>query len=68
MGLPHIRSVAFDVLVETLWGVVIADNLTVVTTDLENIIGARDFLQVIVTAPLQSAISIWGLYLLLGWR
>lgn len=39
-----------------------------VTSDLENIVNGRDFLQLLVFAPLQCAISIWGLYLLLGWR
>ncbi|VDC06815.1 unnamed protein product [Peniophora sp. CBMAI 1063] len=38
-----------------------------VTSDLENIINGRDFLQIFVFAPLQCVISIYGLHLLLGW-
>ena len=45
-----------------------ANYITVVTSDLENIINARDFLQIILFAPLQCAISIYGLHILLGWR
>ncbi|KZV73085.1 ATP-binding cassette transporter [Peniophora sp. CONT] len=38
-----------------------------VTSDLENIVNGRDFLQMILFAPLQCAISVYGLYLLLDW-
>ncbi|VDC06819.1 unnamed protein product [Peniophora sp. CBMAI 1063] len=41
--------------------------MNLVTIDLENIVTGRDFLQAVLFAPLQCAISIWGLYLLLGW-
>ncbi|KAG8912149.1 hypothetical protein FRC00_005159 [Tulasnella sp. 408] len=38
-----------------------------ISTDLENIVEARDFLFVIWYAPLQIALSIWFLYRILGW-
>ena len=39
-----------------------------VTTDLENVVEARDFLFIVVYVPLQIALSIGFLYVVLGWR
>ncbi|KAF7364934.1 Multidrug resistance-associated ABC transporter protein [Mycena venus] len=38
-----------------------------VTTDLGNIVDSRDFLVLVIYIPLQIAIGIWFLYVLLGW-
>ncbi|CCM01503.1 uncharacterized protein FIBRA_03559 [Fibroporia radiculosa] len=38
-----------------------------VTTDLDNIIGGRDFLFFVVQVPLQLGLCVWFLYHLLGW-
>ncbi|KAJ7130893.1 hypothetical protein C8R46DRAFT_659815 [Mycena filopes] len=38
-----------------------------VTTDLGNIVDNRDFLVVVVFIPLQIAVGVWFLYVLLGW-
>ncbi|KAI0932659.1 hypothetical protein AcW1_000282 [Taiwanofungus camphoratus] len=38
-----------------------------VTTDLQNIINGRDFLYIVVEIPLNTALSVWFLYKILGW-
>ncbi|KZV76922.1 P-loop containing nucleoside triphosphate hydrolase protein [Peniophora sp. CONT] len=49
-----------------------ADNIVgkitnLVTTDVDNIVDARDFLTLVLLTPLHIAFSIWMLYSLLGW-
>ncbi|KAI0031305.1 P-loop containing nucleoside triphosphate hydrolase protein, partial [Vararia minispora EC-137] len=38
-----------------------------VTTDVDNVVQGRDFLMLVVFAPLQCAVAVWFLYSLLGW-
>ncbi|EJT98591.1 P-loop containing nucleoside triphosphate hydrolase protein [Dacryopinax primogenitus] len=40
---------------------------TLIGTDLGNVMGARDFLFVLLQAPLQLILSLWFLYAILGW-